>query len=163
VRGTDPRTSARQQDEAVIELLRRHALRLANSFDLPLRALQAESRRVRSRYGACYSDGTIKIRLRSLRNGELLRESSLVDTLCHELAHLRHFDHSVRFERLYRRILEYARRHAIYRPGQPSRWSFELEPQPAIVPLPARARSTARPALPIPERPASGPVQLELF
>ena len=52
----------------MIGLLRRHALRLAHSFDLPLRAVQPESRRVRSRYGACYSDGTIKIRLRSVRD-----------------------------------------------------------------------------------------------
>ena len=147
----------------MVGLLRRHALRLAHSFDLPLRALHAESRRVRSRYGACYSDGTIKIRLRSVRNGELLRESSLVDTLCHELAHLRHFDHGARFERLYRRILEYARRHAIYRPGQPSRWSFEFEPQPRIAPLPALARPMPRAVLRAPEPPASAPVQLELF
>jgi hypothetical protein len=142
----------------VIGLLRRHALRLAHSFDLPLRAVHAESRRVRSRYGACYSDGTIKIRLRSVRDGELLRESSLVDTLCHELAHLRHFDHGARFERLYRRILEYARRHGIYRPGQPSRWSFELEPARGVAPLrvsPA-PRTVLRPSQPL-------EVQLELF
>jgi hypothetical protein len=151
----------RQQDQAVVALLRRHALRLAHSFDLPLRALHAESRRVRSRYGVCYADGTIKIRLRSVRNGELLRESSLVDTLCHELAHLRHFDHSARFERLYRRILEYARRHGIYRPGQPSRWSFEIEPEP-VVALAAIARKVPR-AIRVPELSEAAPVQLELF
>lgn len=148
----------------MIALLRRHALRLAHSFDLPLRALHAESPRVRRRYGVCYADGTVKIRLRNLRSGELLRESSLVDTLCHELAHLRHFDHGERFERLYRRILEYARRQGIYRPGQPSRWSLELESErpeaPAARSLPSVVRgATLRGPAPVP----SALVQLELF
>jgi hypothetical protein len=40
-----------------------------------------------------------------------------VNTLCHELAHLRHFNHGLRFRRLYFEILEYARDRAIYRPG----------------------------------------------
>jgi hypothetical protein len=144
----DARSRERSEDEQVVGLLRRHALRLSQTFELPLRGVQAESPRVRRRYGVCYADGTIKIRLRSVRNGALLRESSLVDTLCHELAHLRHFDHGVRFERLYRRILEYARRRGIYRPGQPSRWQ---QPDPA-------------PRL-LPERPSAprAPVQLELF
>jgi hypothetical protein len=154
--------ASQREDERVIALLRRHALRLAQTFELPLRALHAESRRVRRRYGVCYADGTIKIRLRSVRNGELLRESSLVDTLCHELAHLRHFDHGVRFERLYRRILEYARRHGIYRPGHPSRWQA-----PGATPLTAAPVAVPsvlpewRPA-PVPARPPA-PVQLELF
>ena len=147
------RASERRQDEIVVALLRRHAQRLAGSFDLPLRALHAESPRVKRRYGICYADGTIKIRLRSVRNGELLRESSLVDTLCHELAHLRHFDHGARFERLYRRILEYARRHGVYRPNSPSRWqSVEIE---------VSARVSAPPA-PLVRAPRA-PVQLELF
>jgi predicted metal-dependent hydrolase len=146
----------RLQDRNVLALLRRHAQRLSTSFDLPLRALHAEGPRVKRRYGVCYADGTIKIRLRSVRNGEVLRESSLVDTLCHELAHLRHFDHGARFERLYRRILEYARRHGIYRPGQPSRWDFaELEaPAREVSVRPLRPPATARVAV---------PVQLELF
>ena len=135
-------------------LLRRHAQRLSQSFELPLRALHAESPRVRRRYGVCYADGTIKIRLRSVRNGELLRESSMVDTLCHELAHLRHFDHGTRFERLYRRILEYARRHGIYRPGHPSRWE-RLAPEVAVV--------IAVRELPAAPAAAAAPVQLELF
>ena len=146
-----------------VALLRRHALRLAQTFELPLRGVHAESRRVRRRYGVCYADGTIKIRLRSLRNGELLRESSLVDTLCHELAHLRYFDHGLRFERLYRRILEYARRHGIYRPGQASRWQAP-EPRRPVPPLGLIARSHPAPPAPgtPPARPAV-PVQLELF
>ena len=62
------------------------------------------------------------------------------------LAHLRYFDHGVRFQLFYRRILEHARRIGVYRPGRPPR------PEPgARPPLAARARA------------APGPVQLELF
>jgi predicted metal-dependent hydrolase len=152
------RSIERLENQRALELLRRHARRLSAAFELPIRVLHAEGPRVRRRYGICYADGTIKIRLRSVRNGELLRESSLVDTLCHELAHLRHFDHGPGFERLYRRILEYARRHGIYRPGLPSRWgAFEViaEGLP-VVPAPS-------PALDAPTAPRRAPVQLELF
>ena len=56
-------------------------------------------------YGICYADGRIRIRLRHATTGRLLKESSLVDTLCHELAHLRHFDHSPRFRRFHEQVL----------------------------------------------------------
>jgi predicted metal-dependent hydrolase len=100
-----------------LERLRRHASTLATAFDLPLRSVEAESSRVRRRYGICFADGRIKIRLHQVRAPELLKYSVMVDTLCHELAHLRHLNHGQRFWRLYRRILGYARRHGIYRPG----------------------------------------------
>ena len=103
--------------ERALSRLRRHAELLACAFDLPLQAIDAESERVRSRYGICYADGSIKIRLHRLREPDLLKYSVMVDTLCHELAHLRHFDHGRRFWRLYRRIRDYAQRHGIYRPG----------------------------------------------
>jgi predicted metal-dependent hydrolase len=103
--------------ERALERLRRHALLLARAFDLPLRSVDAESPRVRRRYGICFADGRIRIRLHQLRAPELLKYSVMVDTLCHELAHLRHMNHGQRFWRLYRRILAYARRQGIYRPG----------------------------------------------
>jgi len=103
--------------ERALERLRRHALLLARAFDLPLRSVDAESARVRRRYGICFADGRIRIRLHQLRAPELLKYSVMVDTLCHELAHLRHLNHGQRFWRLYRRILAYARRQGIYRPG----------------------------------------------
>jgi predicted metal-dependent hydrolase len=106
-----------QARERALERLRRHALLLAHAFDLPLRSIDAESPRVRRRYGICYADGRIRIRLHQLRAPDLLKYSVMVDTLCHELAHLRHLNHGQRFWRLYRRILAYARRHGIYRPG----------------------------------------------
>ena len=137
-----------------LERLRRHALVLAHAFDLPLRSIDAESPRVRRRYGICYADGRIRIRLHQLRANELLKYSVMVDTLCHELAHLRHLNHGRRFWQLYRRILAYARRHGIYRPGpepvQAPATSFRALPQ-------AIQRAEPRPA----PRPAS--TQLELF
>jgi hypothetical protein len=63
----------------------------------------------------------IRIRLRHARTGRLLKESSLVDTLCHELAHLRHLDHRAGFKRLYSRILDRARALGYYRPGRAQR------------------------------------------
>ncbi|MFI5314329.1 MAG: M48 family metallopeptidase [Myxococcota bacterium] len=136
--------------------LRRHALVLAQAFDLPLRSVDAEGPRVRRRYGICFADGRIRIRLHQLRADELLKYSVMVDTLCHELAHLRHLNHGQRFWQLYRRILGYARRHGIYRPGPES-------PPPRVTPfqgLPAAVTRAAPRALP-PRSSPSG--QLELF
>jgi hypothetical protein len=81
-----------------------------------------------------------------------------VDTLCHELAHLKHFDHGVRFQAFYRRMLEYARRQGIYRPSR--------RPLPLRPPLMQR-RAQAPPVEPVrvapaPQRP-SRPIQLDLF
>ena len=90
---------------------------LARAFGLRYRSLDPESAGVVDHYGICYEDGVIRIRLRHATTGRLLKESSLVDTLCHELAHLRHFDHSERFRRLYLRILDAARTRGYYRPG----------------------------------------------
>ena len=76
-----------------------------------------EKPRVKRRYGACTVEGKIALRLRHARTGETLKYSSLVNTLCHELAHLRHFNHGPRFKSLYLKILEFARHSGIYRPG----------------------------------------------
>jgi predicted metal-dependent hydrolase len=109
--------SEREARERAIERLRRHATLLAEAFDLPLHSIEPESERVRRRYGICYADGRIRIRLHQLRSTDVLKYSVMVDTLCHELAHLRHFNHGRLFWRFYRRILAYARRQGIYRPG----------------------------------------------
>jgi predicted metal-dependent hydrolase len=93
------------------------AAELARSFGLREAVLEAERDGVHAHYGICYKDGLIRIRLRHATTGRLLKESSLVDTLCHELAHLRHFDHSVRFRRFHERVLGEARRRGWYRPA----------------------------------------------
>ena len=105
-----------ESERDLLGRLDRDARLLAGHFGLPLTHLTKESDRVKRRYGSCDTDGVIRIRLRNRRNGEFLKYSSLVATLCHELAHLHHLNHGRRFRDLYMRILEYARASAIYRP-----------------------------------------------
>jgi predicted metal-dependent hydrolase len=113
----DAERPLRGENDATIERLREMAVELASRFGLRYLSIDAESEGIVRHYGICYSDGRIRIRLRHAKTGRLLKESSLVDTLCHELAHLRHMNHSLRFRRLYERILGEARRRGWYRPG----------------------------------------------
>lgn len=101
--------------------LEQDAMVLCARFGLRYRVLEAERATVSRRYGVCFSDGTIRIRLRHATTGRALKYSSLVNTLCHELAHLQHFNHGPRFRAFYASILEYARGQGIYRPDRPSR------------------------------------------
>ena len=101
----------------LVERLNRDAEHMARRFGLQYRSIEAERANVKSRYGVCYTDGGIKIRLRHAVTGRALKYSSLVNTLCHELAHLRHFNHGVRFKAFYLELLDFARAEGIYRPG----------------------------------------------
>jgi len=116
-RAATPGERRRDEERDTVERLRRQGADLARRFGLKPHVIEAEREGVNGHYGICYEDGLILIRLRHARTGRLLKESSLVDTLCHELAHLRHLDHSPRFRRLYERILEAARESGYYRPG----------------------------------------------
>lgn len=100
----------------LIESLRNDANRICSRFSLRYASIEPERANVKRRYGICYSDGSIKIRLRHVHTGEPLKYSSLVNTLCHELAHLKHFDHSPRFQAFYLQLLRFARSEGIYRP-----------------------------------------------
>jgi hypothetical protein len=128
--------------------------RICAAFDLCYRTLEPERANVKRRYGICYSDGTIKVRLRHVATGEPLKYSSLVNTLCHELAHLRHFNHGARFQAFYARLLAWARRERIYRPGRVPASA------PALAPI-ASPRILERLG-DVSPRPAK-PVQLDLF
>ena len=108
----DPREAC-----SLIDRLNGDAARIARRFELRYRAIEAERPNVKRRYGVCYADGRIRIRLRHAATGRSLKYSSLVNTLCHELAHLRHFDHGPRFKAFYLRLLDFARAEGIYRPG----------------------------------------------
>jgi hypothetical protein len=105
------------EDDKTMKQLREWGIALAQKFNLRWKRLIPERDGVNGHYGICYEDGEIRIRLRHARTGRILKESSLVDTLCHELAHLKHLDHSVRFKRLYLKILDEARELGIYCPG----------------------------------------------
>ena len=96
--------------------LNRDATRIAARFGLRYRTVAAERAGVRRRYGSCHDDGTIRIRLEHARTGAPLRYSSLMDTLCHELAHLRYWNHNARFRAYHRKLLDYARARGLYQP-----------------------------------------------
>lgn len=141
----------------LIEELERDALRIARVFGLRYRVIEPERPQVKRRLGVCYRDGTIRIRLFHAATGRPLKYSSLVDTLCHELAHLRHFNHGKRFQSFYRRILEHARREGIYRPGRDD----ESE-----IAIPVGQQPASRPGLVVTQNvppTRSGPEQLALF
>jgi predicted metal-dependent hydrolase len=124
--------------------LNRDAVAIALRFGLRYRVIEPERPRVRRRYGVCYADGTIRIRLAHARTGEPLRYSSLVATLCHELAHLRHFNHGPRFRAFNQTVLEWARSRGIYQPRNAQR---------VLAPPPREPIA----------RPVEGPRQLRLF
>lgn len=106
----------RQEKKALINKLRNDAQVIADHFDLDFKMIRAERANVKNRYGACTSDGVITIRLWNIKTNRPLRYSSLIDTLCHELAHLRHFNHGPAFKTFYIEILSWARKQGIYRP-----------------------------------------------
>jgi hypothetical protein len=97
----------RETDRTLIERLNRDAQHIAWRYGLSYRSIEAERANVTSRFGVCYDDGVIKIRLRHAVTGRPLRYSSLVSTLCHELAHLRYFNHGLRFRVFNQQLLEF--------------------------------------------------------
>jgi len=134
----------RRTKKELLGRLEADALRICARFRLSYRVLEAERANVRRRYGVCYSDGTIRIRLRHATSGKPLKYSSLVNTLCHELAHLKHFNHGLRFQTLYGEILEWARRERIYQPRAPK---LGREPVGAIGMAPSRPPNGPEPTL----------------
>jgi predicted metal-dependent hydrolase len=138
----------RRSRRELIEGLNRDGKRITEHFGLRYESITAERANVTSRYGSCCEEGTIKVRLCHAVTGKPLKYSSLVNTLCHELAHLRFFNHGDRFKLFYQQILEWARAEGIYQP-RPT-------PQPVVTGLLPEPRPKA-------EREQTGPVQMGLF
>jgi hypothetical protein len=149
-------TVDRQAKKLLMARLEQDAHQICVRFRLRYRVLEPERANVKRRYGVCFSDGTIRIRLIHATTKKPLKYSSLVNTLCHELAHLRHFNHGVGFQTFYGQILEWARHQGIYRPG-PQRnsrsegtrmGSPEIKrnrlPKPSATPPPPRTPPTPR-------------------
>ena len=120
----------REQRKALMGRLQSDGARIAAHFGLTYRGIVAERPGVVGHYGICYEDGLIKIRLQHATRGTPLKYSSLVNTLCHELAHLKFFDHQDGFRRLYARLLAWARAQGIYQPrGADTGADCRLTPQ----------------------------------
>lgn len=165
-RGVDRRTK-----KELLGRLEADAQRICARFRLRYRSLEAERGNVKRRYGVCYSDGTIRIRLRHAISGTPLKYSSLVNTLCHELAHLEHFNHGPRFQTFYAEILGWARREGIYKPRKliaSTQRTVPVTARPSVRPAellapygrPAVEESMTKSAR---RGPPSSPRQLELF
>ena len=170
-RGVSPRrpraAAGEPEGKALIARLNADAARIAAAFQLTYRAIVAEEPRVTAHYGICTADGLIKIRLRHASRGTPLKYSSLVNTLCHELAHRRYFDHKERFRAFYAELLEWARGRGLYQPG-PSRAAPAVLPESCGVgpeerrAFLARMRQVAEAAARCGSR-DRGPVQRPLF
>lgn len=133
----------------LVDRLRNDAMRVAKVFKLPGFDLDADRADARDRYGLCFSDGRIRVRLVHVTTGHSLKYSALIDTVVHELAHLRYMDHGPRWESLYRRMLEWCRKQGIYepRPVAPPRKQAPAAPaarQPEQLPLFAPPRPKPR-------------------
>lgn len=105
----------RSRDHKVLSKLRRDARRIARHFKLRYAKITTETPRT-TRCGSCDENHVIRIRLRVLRDRSVIRYHLLVDTLCHELAHLMHFSHGPEFKDFYQKILDWARQRKIYSP-----------------------------------------------
>jgi hypothetical protein len=148
----------REISRSLIARLNRDAEQIAWRFGLRYRSIEPERANVKSRYGICYEDGVIRIRLRHAVTGRPLRYSSLVSTLCHELAHLRHFNHGVRFRVFNMELLEFAREQGIYRPSR-----LGSNSEDALVREQRGAPPAETAAASGPRRTERRPVQLSLF
>lgn len=103
---------------ALVERLRADAALVAERFKLPPYDLDADRPDAHDRYGVCFADGRIRVRLIHARTGRPLRYSALIDTVVHELAHLRYMDHGPLWEALYEKMLAWCRTQGIYAPQQ---------------------------------------------
>jgi predicted metal-dependent hydrolase len=106
-----------EQYRELVDRLRADAARVAERFRLPPYELDADRPDAHERYGVCFDDGRIRVRLTHARTGRPLRYSALIDTVVHELAHLRHMNHGPRWKALYEKMLAWCRREGIYAPS----------------------------------------------
>jgi hypothetical protein len=85
----------------VAEIMRK----VAKLYDLPLQSITGypmPQKGMANRLGDCSANGHIRLVLRCTVNGEWCEEpmspAEVWDTAAHELAHLRHFDHGLKFQ-----------------------------------------------------------------
>jgi predicted metal-dependent hydrolase len=103
-------------EKRLLSRIRKDGRRIAKRFRLRYLRILQESPRVRARYGSCDEDRVIRLRLYRLKDRKFMRYPILINTLCHELAHLKYMDHSKNFKQLNEIILKWARKRKIYCP-----------------------------------------------
>lgn len=93
------------RDKKTFEFIEAEMFRFAGRFKLPLSGVLPMHREKSSigYYGLCHRDGRIAIRIR-WANGRPLHAYAIIDTMAHELAHLRYLTHSPRWFQLHSRI-----------------------------------------------------------
>lgn len=92
----------------------------AAKFDLKLKEVKGPKKKWRGRYVAsCSKRGVIRMRLRCSEEtpypGKRYEAYHYIDTMAHELAHLRHQKHSSEWFELYFQILDLMRVCGVYR------------------------------------------------
>lgn len=87
------------------------ARRISKKFRLKFNKLflyAYDDRLRKTTYGSCFSDsGNIWIRTRPTWYGKLHKLDTIVDTVCHEMAHMRIGPHNKKFWQLHARIKEW--------------------------------------------------------
>ncbi len=104
-------------ENQLLAKIRRDARRIAKRFKLRYLDVTTEPPDVRDRYGSCDGDRVIRIRLHKLKDGRFMKYWNLVNTLCHEMAHLKYMNHGKDFKDLNDEILAWARARGIYIPN----------------------------------------------
>ncbi len=133
----------RQEEDSLLERLRTDCQPIADAFGLRWSSVK-RTRADAKLYGCCDADGNIRIRLRSRTTGAFLRYSSLIATMCHELAHLSHMDHGPEFRALDQKLLRWAREHGIYQPEGGERRTAGAASPALAASAPARRSRGAR-------------------
>ena len=91
-----------KDDRELWKYLEKRALDLADFFSLSLRRFSVLDPRAEYS-GICYDDHHIKVQLRTTTRNRKAYE--IIDTLAHELAHLRHLNHSPEWHLIYVRLV----------------------------------------------------------
>jgi predicted metal-dependent hydrolase len=93
----------KKRDRKVFSYVHDMLMYFAAEFQLPLKEVKLVSHK-ENFYGDCNKEGRIRIQVRRKGVGPLLAYQ-IVDTMAHELAHLRHLNHSWKWFFLYAAIL----------------------------------------------------------
>lgn len=90
-----------------LKLVRACAKKVCKKFQLSPRTIRLfddDDPDRRNCHGMCYSDGTIHLNFRKRRSGRYDPVESAIDTVIHELAHLKFPDHTREFWKLHQKM-----------------------------------------------------------